>query len=120
MTYGRILLAVIFVVAGALHFLATPAYLRIMPPVLPSPTLLVYVSGLCEILGGLGLLFPATRAFAAWGLIALLIAVLPANLHMALDHAHWPHIPQWLLWARLPLQLPLIAWAWLYTRTQRT
>ncbi len=113
---AQYLLAVLFVVAGTLHFVATPAYLRIMPPSLPSPTMLVYISGVCEILGGIGLLVPSTRRFAAWGLVALLIAVLPANIHMALDHAHWPSLPQWALWARLPLQLPLIWWAWLYTR----
>ena len=116
MTAGRLLLAILFIVAGALHFLATSAYVKIVPPYLPVPTLLVYISGICEILGGLGLLLPATRALASWGIVALLIAVLPANLHMALDHAHWPRIPEWLLWARLPLQLLLIAWAWLYTR----
>ena len=91
-----------------------------MPPQLPYPNLLVHISGACEILGGLGLLLPATRTLAASGLIALLIAVLPANLYMALDHAHWLNIPQWLLWTRLPLQLPLIAWAWLYTRRSPT
>lgn len=116
MTPGRLLLAILFITAGSLHFVSPGAYVRIMPPFLPAPALLVYISGACEILGGIGLLLPATRTAAAWGLVALLIVVLPANLHMAIDHAHWPHIPQWLLWARLPLQLPLIAWAWLYTR----
>jgi uncharacterized membrane protein len=116
MTLGKILLAVIFVAGGIMHFVATPAYLRIMPPVLPDPRLLVQISGICEILGGIGLLLPASQGFAAWGLIALLVAVSPANIYMALDHAHWPRIPEWALWARVPLQLPLIAWAWLYTR----
>ena len=113
---ARYLMAALYIVAGTLHFIVPAAYVRIMPPLLPSPVLLVYLSGAFEVLGGLGLLLPATRRAAAWGLIALLVAVLPANVHMALYHAHWPGIPQWLLWARLPLQLPLIAWAWLYTR----
>lgn len=113
---GRLLFAALFIVAGALHFLLTPIYLGIMPPYLPSPRLLVQISGLFEILGGAGLLLPATRSAAAWGLVALLIAVMPANVQMAINHAHWPTVPGWLLWARLPMQLPLIWWAWRYTR----
>ena len=74
------------------------------------------ISGACEILGGVGLLIPALRRPAAWGLVALLIAVLPANLQMATHPRQWPNIPAWALWARLPLQLPLIWWAWLYAR----
>ena len=115
MPIARLILAAIFVVAGILHFVFTPVYLRIMPPYLPSPRLLVQISGICEILGGLGLLLPATQRFAAWGLVALLLAVMPANIQMALNHASWPTIPEWALWARLPMQLPLIWWAWLYT-----
>jgi uncharacterized membrane protein len=116
MNPGRMTLAALFVVAGLLHFLLTPMYMRIMPGYLPAPRLLVQISGLCELLGGIGLLVPATQRIAAWGLIALLIAVMPANVTMALDHAAWPRIPEWALWMRLPLQIPLIWWAWLYTR----
>ena len=114
---ARWLLALLFIAAGSLHFLRPALYLAIMPPALPAPLTLVYLSGLFEVLGGLGLLPRATRAAAAWGLIALLIAVSPANLHMAMNPQLYPKIPHWALWARLPLQLPLIAWAWLYTRT---
>lgn len=116
MAYGRILLAAMFVVAGILHFVLTPLYVRIMPPYLPAGRLLVQVSGVFEVLGGLGLLYPPTRRFAAWGLVALLVAVEPANVQMALDHARWRAIPEWALWLRVPLQLPLIWWAWIYTR----
>ena len=116
MTKGHAVLAVLFIVAGILHLVATPAYVRIVPPWLPSPVVLVYVSGVCEVLGGVGLLVPATRRLAAWGMVALLIAVMPANIQMAVDHSHWPKIPVWALWLRLPLQLPLIWWAWLYAR----
>ena len=119
MTAARMVLAALFVVAGVLHFLFTPVYLRIMPGYLPSPRTLVLASGFFEILGGVGLVFPgvpAVRQAAAWGLIALLLAVTPANVQMALDHARWSAIPEWLLWLRIPLQLPLIWWAWLYTR----
>ena len=113
---GRGLLAVGFVVAGVLHFALTPAYVRIMPPYLPDPVLLVQVSGVAEILGGVGLMVPMTRRVAAWGLVALLVAVLPANVAMAMDRVRWAAIPAWILWARVPLQLPLMRWAWLYAR----
>jgi uncharacterized membrane protein len=113
---GPLILAILFVVAGALHFIATPAYVKIVPTWLPDATLLVYISGLAEILGGLGLLYPPTRRAAAWGLILLLLAVFPANVTMVSDHARFPTVPLWAAWLRLPLQLPLIWWAWLYTR----
>ena len=91
-----------------------------MPTYLPSPRFLVLLSGVFEILGGIGLVvpgMPSVQRLAAWGLVALLIAVSPANVQMALDHARWPGIPEWLLWLRVPLQVPLIWWAWMYTRT---
>lgn len=113
---GRFALAVLFIVAGTLHFVLTPVYVGMVPNYLPEPRLLVQVSGVCEILGGLGLLQPRSRKLAAWGLVALLVAVMPANWNMALHADHSPTIPAWILWLRLPLQLPLIAWAWRYTR----
>jgi len=116
LTPGRLILAIVFIIAGTLHFLLTSAYLKIMPPYLPHPLLLVQISGAAEIAGGLGLLYPPIQSFAAWGLIALLVCVLPANVQMALSHAQWPSIPEWALWARIPLQLPMIWWAWLYAR----
>jgi len=116
MTAGRLILAVVFIVAGILHFFLTATYVKIMPPYLPAHTLLVQLSGVFEILGGIGILVPMTQRFSAWGLIALLVAVSPANIQMAMDHAQWPAIPAWALWLRVPLQLPLMWWAWLYTR----
>jgi uncharacterized membrane protein len=113
---GRIILAILFIVAGSLHFLVPQSYLKIMPPLLPARLALVQISGAAEILGGLGLLLPSTRQAAAWGLVALLIAVLPANIYMVIDHTRFASIPPWALWLRLPLQVPLIYWAWLYTR----
>lgn len=114
---GRIIFAVVFVVAGAMHFIIPQAYLRIMPPYLPAPLTLISISGAAEILGGVGLLIPATRCLAAWGLVALLIAVLPANIYTATAHLPLPGLAgqSWLQWARIPLQIPLIYWAWLYT-----
>ncbi len=118
MKIGRVILALLFVVAGTLHFIAPGVYIRIMPPYLPRHLLLVYLSGAAEILGGLGLLIGQTRRAAAWGLVALLIAVWPANLYMAMEHLALPGVmgQSWAQWLRLPLQLPLIYWAWLYTR----
>ncbi len=113
---ARLLMAALYIVAGSLHFLIPRTYTAIVPAYLPAHRTLVYISGAAEILGGLGLLLPATQTYAAWGLIALLIAVFPANLTMITDHAHFPTIPLWAAWLRLPLQLPLIYWAWLYTR----
>ena len=116
---GRILLAILFIVAGSLHFFFPATYLKIVPPSLPAHLAIVYISGAAEILGGLGLLYPPTRQAAAWGLTILLVAVLPANIYMATAHLPAPGImgQSWAQWLRIPLQLPLIVWAWLYTRT---
>ena len=117
---GRVLLAVFFLAAGSLHFAAPQPYLRIMPPNLAAPLALVYLSGAAEILGGAGLLIPATQRIAAWGLVVLLIVVLPANIHMATAHLAAPGImgQNWAQWLRIPLQLPLIYWTWVYTRAR--
>ena len=114
LSFSRVLLGLIFVVAGALHFRAPGAYEQIMPPYLPLHRELVYLSGALEIAGGLGLYTEQTRRIAGLGLMLLLIAVGPANLQMLLD-ARAAEKPLWwvaLLWARLPLQLVLIAWVW--------
>jgi uncharacterized membrane protein len=102
-------LALLFVSAGVLHFVRPAPFLRIVPPALPAPGLLVLLSGVAEVAGGLGLLLPATRRLAGWGLLALLAAVFPANVYMV-GLASELHLPAWVLWARLPLQ-PLLMWA---------
>ena len=113
--FFRWLLAVLFVVAGIKHFQNPDFYRRIVPPSFPLPAVLVAVSGFFEIVGGLGLLVPRLRRIAAWGLIALLVAVFPANIYMALhpEVSADLHIATWLLWVRLPLQFAAIAWVWL-------
>ncbi len=108
-------MAALYVVAGILHFTATRFYVRSMPPYLPAHQLLVYVSGVAEIVLGLGLLFPAVRSLAAWGIILLLIAVFPANVYM-LTSGRFTNLPTWALVLRLPLQLVLIWWAYQYTK----
>jgi len=112
----RPILAILFIAAGLAHLLFTPLFAAIVPAWVPAPTLLVQLSGAAEILGGIGLLVPLTQRAAAWGLVLLLVSVLPANLNMALHASRWPSVPAWLLWLRLPLQIPLIGWAWLFTR----
>lgn len=101
---GIWLVGLCFIVAGAFHFVRPAAYVAMMPPGLPQPGLLVVVSGLAEIAGGIGVLTGRFRRMAAWGLIALLVAVFPANLQVALHG--WPgaDFPRWLLWVRLPFQ----------------
>jgi uncharacterized membrane protein len=115
---SRWVLTVFMVGAGVNHFLSPATYVAMMPAILPAPLALVYVSGVAEILGGLGLILPATRRLAAWGLIALLVAVFPANLNMAINHLPLGSqpVPAWALWARLPLQLLLLWWAATFTR----
>jgi len=116
---GPTLLALLFLASGILHFFIPLAYLRIMPPALPHPLLLIQLSGAAEILGAIAILIPALRRYAAWGLVALLIAVWPANIYMAAAHLSLPGImgQSWAQWLRVPLQIPLIYWAWLYTRS---
>ena len=111
---SRLLLATLFVVAGILHFVRTDVFASIVPPYLPAPNLLVYLSGVFEIVGGLGLLIPKFRRIASWGLILLLIAVFPANLYMATDPDAFVEagVPLWALYLRLPLQGVLILWVW--------
>ncbi|MGE0789508.1 MAG: MauE/DoxX family redox-associated membrane protein [Sandaracinaceae bacterium] len=115
----RVLLGVLMIVAGANHFISERFYVQIMPPYLPFPRELVWISGVSEIALGALLLVPRTRRLAGWGLIALLVAVFPANLHMALHEVQIdgePAGPAWAMWARLPLQLVLIAWAFWVSR----
>ena len=107
---GRLLLGAFFLAAGTLHFLKSKPYVATVPDVLPRKHEIVYVSGVAEIAGGLGVL--AGRRSAGWWLIATLIAVFPANVNMAVHADRFPSVPEPLLWARLPVQGVLIAWVW--------
>ena len=113
-TVLRWLAAVLFVAAGVNHFVRPDLYLKIVPPGLPRPDVLVAVSGMCEVVGGVGLLIPRLRCLAGWGLIALLVAVFPANVYMAACPECIPglNVPPWLLWLRLPLQGVFVVWVW--------
>jgi uncharacterized membrane protein len=104
------------VLMGVLHFVAPKGFARTIPSFLPAPMALVYISGVFEALGGAGLLVPAVQHWAAWGLVALYVAVFPANVNMAVKNIGFTKTtPRWMLWARLPFQPALIVWAWLYT-----
>ena len=110
----RALLALAMMAIGATHFASPAPFVRMMPSFLPAPLALVYVSGVFEILGGVGLLVPRTRRAASFGLVALYVAVFPANVNMAVNHISLDGVTEIapaLLWLRLPLQAVLIAWA---------
>jgi uncharacterized membrane protein len=110
---SRRLLSVVFVGAGVNHFVMPRTYERIVPPSMSSRAhSLVLISGVAEIAGGLGMLLRWTRRPAGIGLIALLAAVFPANLHMARAPEDFHKIPRWALYARLPLQPLMMWWAW--------
>jgi uncharacterized membrane protein len=104
----------VFVVAGLLHFIKPRIYESIMPDYVPAQRGLVYASGVAEAVGGAGLLSssPAVRRWSAWWLVATLVAVFPANLHMALNPERYPGIPggRTALYARLPFQLVFVRW----------
>lgn len=109
-------LAAIFILGGINHFVMPATYLRIMPPYLPAPLFLIYLSGFLETGFGIALLVPKYSRRAAFGLILLLIAIFPANLFMAMNQNLFPEISPLILYLRLPLQLVLIAWAYWHTR----
>jgi uncharacterized membrane protein len=115
----KYLFAVAFVLAGVNHFINAGFYLRIMPPYLPWHLPLVYLSGVIEAALGILLLIPRRTRMAAWGIVALLLAVFPANVHMAFNQELYPDYSATALWLRLPLQLVLIAWACWYTSRPR-
>ena len=115
---SRIALGAFFSASGINHFVMPRAYRAIVPPGFGDPALVVAVSGVAEIAGGLGVLLPATRRASGWGLVALLIAIFPANIHMAVnpDQIKGLKVPRPLLWLRLPLQPAMMWWAWSATR----
>jgi uncharacterized membrane protein len=107
-------MSAIYILAGVLHFVFPKPFVKIVPKYIPYRLGAVYLSGFFEILFGIGLLFPATQSYAAIGIILLLIAVFPANLYMAQRMKEKKNNYAWVAFARLPLQLVLIYWAWVY------
>jgi len=111
--------AVFFTGAGVAHFTHSEFFLSIMPPYLPAHRELVALSGLVEIACGLGVLPIATRRWAGYGLLALLAAVYPANIHMAMNPELFPEMSSGALYARLPFQFVFAAWVWWATRSEQ-
>ena len=111
---ARWTLGLFFVAAGTFHFIHPETYQLIMPSYLPYPAALIAISGAAEIAGGIGILIPQVRRLAGYGLIALLIAVFPANINMAMHDIQLPgiHLTPIMQWSRLPLQLVFMAWVW--------
>ncbi len=111
--WGIYIMALLYLAAGINHFVNEPFYTRMLEGFLPYPRLLGYISGIGEAVIAIGLLFPITRRLSAAALILLLIAVFPANIRMALYGNEW-HLSSIALYLRLPLQLPLVWWAYAY------
>ena len=109
------LMAAIYIVAGLNHFRVPGLYQRMIPPALPNPKALNILSGLAEFILGIALCVPAVSSWAALGIIALLVAVFPANVYMYTNERAGMGVPKWVLLLRMPLQLALIAWAYFYT-----
>ena len=105
-------MGIFFIFAGVNHFLSPGFYQTIMPPFLPWPIGLIYISGVAEILGGIGVLVPRTRRVTGWFLIALLIAVFPANIYAVTHGISSNTVVKVLLLIRLPFQAVLIAWVY--------
>jgi uncharacterized membrane protein len=117
------LMGALYLLAGITHFTSLGFFRQIVPPFLPAPGLIVAISGIAEMVLGVGVMLPATRRMAAWGLIALLVAVYPANIYQAMYNpilvdppAFMGQPTQTALLVRLPLQFVLMYWAWRYTR----
>lgn len=111
--------AVLYATGGVNHFLHEAFYVGIMPEHYSHPGALVLASGVAEVAGGVGLLVPATRRVAAAGLGVMLLGFLDVHVWMVRHPARFPGVPVWVLWARIPLQFVLIAWAWRYARRPR-
>jgi uncharacterized membrane protein len=109
-------MAVFYVGAGINHFIMPLYYMAIMPPYIPWHLQFVYITGACEILIGLLLIPKSTRRVTAWILIGLLIAIFPANIQMTINYANEGNPGLWYTILRLPVQLLLIWWAWIYTK----
>jgi uncharacterized membrane protein len=122
MRLSRAALTAFFAFTGAMHFLRPRFFEAIVPPAIePQKREVVAISGAAEIAGAALVLAPATRRLGRWWLLALLIAVFPANIHMAVNPEQirgldMRKFPRWALWARLPLQPLAMVWVWRATR----
>ncbi len=115
------LLSLLFLTIGTFHFRRPEPFVEIVPRYFLHPLFLVYLSGFFEILGGIGLLIPRVRRWAGYGLMLLLLCVLPANIYMFTDHPVIlaTEVPKWVLAVRLPLQFVLMYWIYWATRPKK-
>ena len=116
---GLYVQALVYVASGLNHFLHERFYIAIMPTHYAHPEALVGWSGAAEVLGGLGLLVPATRRVSAVGIGVMLLVFLDVHVFMVRHPERFPGVPGWVLWGRIPLQFVLVAWAWQYARRER-
>lgn len=107
-------MAGIYILAGMMHFIRPKIYLRIMPRYLPNPKALVFMSGVAEILLGIGLLFSSTKVIALYGIIAMLTVFLLVHWYMLTNKKASMGLPRWALILRIPLQFGLMFWAYSY------
>ena len=103
-----IVVSIFFSIGGVTHFTNSAFYISIMPPQVPFPKFWVYFTGICEIIGVLGLWLTVTRVWAAWSLVGLCVAVFPANIYMALNPNQFSQFSIGALYLRLPLQFVII------------
>ena len=115
-TISIIIMSLFYIMAGTNHFINPDWYVRIVPPILPFKTAIVYISGILEIILGFLLIFPKTRFIAGWGLIILLVAVYPANIYVALTNGEAMDITPLIAWGRLPFQFVLIGLAYWHSK----
>ncbi|MCZ6692580.1 MAG: DoxX-like family protein [Bacteroidetes bacterium] len=111
-------MAILYILAGANHFVKPKFYLGIMPPYIPWHKAMIYISGAAEIIFGLLLFYPPLSTLGAWGIIVLLIAIFPANIYHLTSAKSGKGIPFWALYLRIPFQGVLILWAWWHTFTR--
>ncbi|WP_273567680.1 DoxX family protein [Maribacter halichondriae] len=114
MPWHLYLMAAMYIFAGTMHFIKPKAYLRIIPRYLPKHKLLVALSGLAEIILGIGLCFSVTKDLSIYGIIAMLAVFLLVHFYMLKGERESAGIPQWILTLRIPLQFGLIYWAYWY------
>ena len=115
-TLSIIIMTLFYIMAGTNHFINPDWYVRIVPPILPFKTAIVYISGILEIILGTLLIFPKTRFIASWGLILLLVAVYPANIYVALTNGEVMDTTPLIAWGRLPFQFVLIGLAYWHSK----
>lgn len=111
---GLYVMSSIYILAGLMHFVKPKMYMRIMPSYIPYHKTMVYLSGIAEILLGIGLCIPVLKIISIYGIIAMLLVFLLVHIYMLSGEKASAGIPKWILILRIPLQFVLMYWAWVY------